>query len=593
MRTAHATQGMGHIETGPESAIAGRTLAMAAPMGTPSDEAPWSGFRRTGTETSFALRLIGVVVLLGAEAALLRAGYSTDGLIARGEIWAQALHLTRFNEPILVGALLGAALLIGPSRFAALRASWAEAPTRRVTAIALAVHLVVFVAFLGATHLLLEAQPPIAVAWALTFLWPALGISLCAALLAAALGPRNLASAARNLAAPGLLGAAFGIGAVAIGARIVGGWLLVEPLTRATLHFAYWIVRLAVPAATLDPEADVLGNELFLVHVTKYCSGYEGIGLFSVFFAVFLGLARDRLRFPRVLWLLPVGALVAWTLNGIRIAVLVIIGALGHPEVAMGGFHTHAGWPLVCLTALGAAALSVRSPAFARAAATSTGEVENPAVPWLLPVVVSIGAALVLGSFVAEPQMVTPFGTLLGAWVVWRHRAAYGPATPGDRVGSGAAWGISLGLGALGALAWLLCAPLHASDAAAEVPFTWQAELPLLVVGAWWIVRLTAALVVAPLVEELAFRGYLTRVLVNWHFERLPVGAMSAASLLLSSVVFGLMHENVTGGIACGLFYGLALRARGRLLDAVVAHGVTNALLWAWAAWSCSWHLVQ
>ncbi len=221
----------------------------------------------------------------------------------------------------------------------------------------------------------------------------------------------------------------------------------------------------------------------------------------------------------------------------------------------------------------------------------STGEVENPALPWLLPVVVSIGAALVLGSLVAEPHMVTPLGAILGAWVVWRHRHVYTTTARVDRAGPNGRWSAPV-LGALGALAWTLCAPLHDSGTTASAPFAWLAGLPLVVVVAWWILRLSASLVVAPLVEELAFRGYLTRVLVDWRFERLSLGTMTAASLLLSSIVFGLLHANVTGGIACGLCYGLALGARGRLWDAVVAHGVTNAILWAWAAWSDSWHLV-
>jgi exosortase E/protease (VPEID-CTERM system) len=581
--------GMGDIELGSGAAGTERAhgaLFGAAPAQEGSDPRSW-----VGVGTPYALRLLGAVALLGAEAALLRTSYSTDALLAREDLWARALLLTRFNEPILVGALLGAALVIGPTRFAALFARWTDAPSRRVTSIALFVHLAAFVTFLGASHLLLEAQPPTAIAWALAILWPVLGIGLCAALFAAAVGPQNLVASARALAAPGILGAALGVSAVAVGARIAAGWLLVEPLTRATLHFAYAIVSLVVPSATLDAEADVLGNELFLVHVTKYCSGYEGMGLFCVFFAVFLGLARDRLRFPRVLWLLPVGALVAWTLNGVRIAFLVILGAIGYPEVAMGGFHTHAGWPLVCVTALGAAALSLRSPVFARGPHRENGGVENPALPWLLPIVVSIGAALVLGAFVAEPQLVTPLGSLLGLAVVWRHRHAYGTTALAEGAGPHRSW-IAPGLGTLGALVWALGAPLHDLAEDDGTQLAWQADLPLLFLAGWWAARLTASIAVAPLVEELAFRGYLTRVLVDWRFERLPVGTMTTASLLMSSVVFGIMHENVTGGIACGLCYGLALRARGRMLDAVVAHGVTNALLWAWAACSDSWHLV-
>jgi membrane protease YdiL (CAAX protease family) len=39
------------------------------------------------------------------------------------------------------------------------------------------------------------------------------------------------------------------------------------------------------------------------------------------------------------------------------------------------------------------------------------------------------------------------------------------------------------------------------------------------------------------------------------------------------------MHHDVLAGAAVGLLYSLAARRRGQLGDAVLAHGVTNALL--------------
>ena len=39
------------------------------------------------------------------------------------------------------------------------------------------------------------------------------------------------------------------------------------------------------------------------------------------------------------------------------------------------------------------------------------------------------------------------------------------------------------------------------------------------------------------------------------------------------------MHRDVLAGAAVGLLYGLAARRRGQLGDAVLAHGITNALL--------------
>ena len=65
-------------------------------------------------------------------------------------------------------------------------------------------------------------------------------------------------------------------------------------------------------------------------------------------------LFRAELRVWRY-WLLvlPVALLTSWGLNVVRLAALVAIGARVSPELAIGGFHSYAGWMFFTLLALG------------------------------------------------------------------------------------------------------------------------------------------------------------------------------------------------------------------------------------------------
>jgi membrane protease YdiL (CAAX protease family) len=47
----------------------------------------------------------------------------------------------------------------------------------------------------------------------------------------------------------------------------------------------------------------------------------------------------------------------------------------------------------------------------------------------------------------------------------------------------------------------------------------------------------------------------------------------------MSSVLFGVLHGRWLAGTLAGIGYALAFRQRGQLVDAVVAHMTTNALI--------------
>jgi CAAX prenyl protease-like protein len=93
----------------------------------------------------------------------------------------------------------------------------------------------------------------------------------------------------------------------------------------------------------------------------------------------------------------------------------------------------------------------------------------------------------------------------------------------------------------------------------------------------WIVVRIFGSCVVLPVVEELAFRGFLLRWLVSPEFERVPPQAWTWPALLLSSLAFGALHAHWVIGTLAGLALAMVLLRRGRLSDAIVAHALTNA----------------
>ena len=80
------------------------------------------------------------------------------------------------------------------------------------------------------------------------------------------------------------------------------------------------------------------------------------------------------------------------------------------------------------------------------------------------------------------------------------------------------------------------------------------------------------SVLVTPVVEELAFRGYLTVPTMAADFKSVPQGTFSWPSFLVSSSLFGMLHDRWIAGIMAGVFYALALYGRRNLSDAVLAH---------------------
>ncbi len=100
-----------------------------------------------------------------------------------------------------------------------------------------------------------------------------------------------------------------------------------------------------------------------------------------------------------------------------------------------------------------------------------------------------------------------------------------------------------------------------------------EAGLPvMMVIG----VRILGASLVVPVMEELFWRSFLMRYLIQSDFRNVALGTFRMVPFLIVAVAFGFEHHRWLVGILAGLIYGGLLVWRRDLFTVVLAHGVTN-----------------
>ena len=95
------------------------------------------------------------------------------------------------------------------------------------------------------------------------------------------------------------------------------------------------------------------------------------------------------------------------------------------------------------------------------------------------------------------------------------------------------------------------------------------------------IFRFLRLVVVVPLLEEIFWRGFLLRDLINPDFTKVPLGAFSPFSFLVVTALFGLAHfgPDFWPAILTGALFNLVAYRTRNLASCVLAHAVTNLTL--------------
>ncbi|MBF0468887.1 MAG: CPBP family intramembrane metalloprotease [Desulfamplus sp.] len=209
-------------------------------------------------------------------------------------------------------------------------------------------------------------------------------------------------------------------------------------------------------------------------------------------------------------------------------------------------------------------------------------------LPYFVPYFAYVGIASMLANVISielnyllRIAVVTPL--IFWAWK-W-----YAPISISGQRFLSIAWGVGTGLA--GCLLWcLLLAPFI--DQAGEGTKPWSTQ--------GFLLRLFAATLLVPLFEEIAIRGYVLRLALQWDQGRknkvaeplmealdrsslfdVKNGEWTVAAILISSIAFTLGHNTVEwlAAFAYSLLISWLWIKRGDLLSCIVAHGTTNFAL--------------
>ncbi len=344
-----------------------------------------------------------------------------------------------------------------------------------------------------------------------------------------------------------------------------------RPLAAGTLRLSALLLSLVYSGTTYDPVQGVVGSDAFMVEIYPVCSGYEGIALVTVFLSIYLWIFRKQLSFPQAFVLFPIGIVSIWLTNVLRVTALIVVGTSVSAEIAQKGFHSQAGWIAFTLVTLGLITISHRWLSSAETHQSLVGRPTiRPELPLLVPLMGLMATTMVTAAASDGFDALYPLGVVVTGAILWRYRAAYrhlfGPLT----------WE-PVALGALVFVMWILLVPGFSLDAQPMVDRV--SQWPAWLAATWLLFRVLGSVVTVPFAEELAFRGYLIRKLVAKDFEQVRPGHFTWLSLIVSSLLFGLLHQHLLAGTLAGAAFALALYRRGRVGDAILAHMVSNALI--------------
>lgn len=533
------------------------------------------------TPSARVIRSVGLLVLLSLELLGLTVHFDTQAL-AEGPLgWATWLRYAPVSLNIGLACMAAFLVIISPR----LRTTWQAmitSPRRHAWGLWLLWHIVACGLFTLSTAAFLPVDTmALRHAWLWSMLWVLSGVGMLLCWFCAIAHPSFWWRLVRDEYV-GLLGASLlGVGAWASGHV---GEQLWHPLAEATLWLVQRFLSLLYTDVHYQMAQKLVGTATFQASIDPGCSGYEGIGLVVLLLSLYLWLFRAHLRFPQALMLLPIGALTVWLANAIRITVLIALGTSFSPAVAQGGFHSQAGWIAFLLVGLGLIGVSQRYRFWTVAPALPTAAVPHVqyATALLMPLLVLLGTMLVTSALSSAVDWLYPVRVLTTGLVLWGCRKHY------RHMHWAWSWhALGCGMAVFGIWMALEATAQHSSTALADGLAQW----PQGWAAAWLGMRVLGSVLVVPLAEELAFRGYLIHKLVAHDFETVRPGQFTWFACVLSSVLFGALHGRWLAGTIAGVCYALALRQRGQLTDAIVAHSTTNALIAAYVLSQQAWGL--
>lgn len=95
----------------------------------------------------------------------------------------------------------------------------------------------------------------------------------------------------------------------------------------------------------------------------------------------------------------------------------------------------------------------------------------------------------------------------------------------------------------------------------------------------WLSIRVMGAALVVPVLEEVFWRVFLPKWIINVDFDKVETGRFTLKAFLITVVLFGLEHHRWVQGMIAGVLFNLLMMKTKSLNACIIAHAVANFLL--------------
>jgi CAAX prenyl protease-like protein len=212
---------------------------------------------------------------------------------------------------------------------------------------------------------------------------------------------------------------------------------------------------------------------------------------------------------------------------------------------------------------------------------------DKQALPFVAPFFLFAVFLVVQGWFPDHHYLLYPFKTILVGVVIlwfWRSLPSLRPSAP--------LLSVLIGIAAVVLWIWLDRLLVHYDQ-----PLIGRNPFQLYPTAEAWVLfgfRVLGIALVVPIMEELFWRGFLMRWLIQEDFTKVPLGTYRPVSFFVTTALFAVEHgPEWPLGVVVGLLYGAWFVRTKKLGDIMLAHGVTNLLLALYCLVADDWHFLS
>lgn len=205
-------------------------------------------------------------------------------------------------------------------------------------------------------------------------------------------------------------------------------------------------------------------------------------------------------------------------------------------------------------------------------------------LPYIIPFALYIGLSYLGNLFDNGVYFMYPIKTIIVGISLFYYRKQYSELYQKIKLNSII---IALVVGIVVFIIWILPDGLYPTLGSSEFnPYRFESQSLIIFLIAF---RLIGAVIVVPVFEELFWRSFLIRWIINQDFKKVPLGKFTWLSFILTVLFFGIEHHQWLVGLAAGAIYNGLLYQQKSLWSCIIAHAVTNLILGVYVLVTQQW----